>query len=394
MRTLKFISSLLVFCLLSSAAFSQNTKKQEAKKARLEKEIAVLDRQLKENKEKSSNALTQLKLLQNKIVIRKELLDQSNRQIASYDRQIKDTQGQIAHLEQRLDTLSAHYSRLVSAVYKNRDAKVWYMYILASDNLSQAYRRYGYFKNMSANLKAQSLKIRQTQQELEDHKTMLKSLRNDADILRAQQRQEVKALATEEGNAQVVIANLKKDQQRYEQQLAQKRKQVEDLKREIERIIREAMKSKSGSGKSNKPIDYTLAAEFSKNKGKLPWPADGPVTDPFGQRYHPVFTTVKMPFNNGIGISLKADTKVCAVFDGVVKQILVMPGYNKCVLVQHGNYFSFYCKLKNCSVKAGDKVKTGQTIGVVDTINGETELHFQIWQDQTPQNPTKWLRPR
>ena len=60
--------------------------------------------------------------------------------------------------------------------------------------------------------------------------------------------------------------------------------------------------------------------------------------------------------------------------------------------MQHGNYFSFYCKLKTTSVKAGDRVRTGQTIGEVDTINGQTQLHFQIWKDQTPQNPETWLR--
>ncbi|MBO8474057.1 MAG: M23 family metallopeptidase, partial [Bacteroidetes bacterium] len=42
--------------------------------------------------------------------------------------------------------------------------------------------------------------------------------------------------------------------------------------------------------------------------------------------------------------------------------------------------------------RVGDKIKTGQTIGEVDTINGETQLHFQIWKNQTPQDPEKWLR--
>ena len=56
--------------------------------------------------------------------------------------------------------------------------------------------------------------------------------------------------------------------------------------------------------------------------------------------------------------------------------------------------FSFYCKLKTSAVKPGDKVKTGQVLGVVDTINGETQLHFQIWQKQKPQNPEVWLRKR
>ena len=148
------------------------------------------------------------------------------------------------------------------------------------------------------------------------------------------------------------------------------------------------------SGKSDQKIDYKLAEEFSKNKGRLPWPVSGVVVDRFGQHYHPVFTHVKLPFNNGVTITVAKGAEVDVVFDGVVKQIVVMPGYNQCVLVQHGNYFTFYCKLKSTAVKPGDKVSTGQKIGTVDTINGETQLHFQVWQGNKPQNPESWLRPR
>ena len=164
---------------------------------------------------------------------------------------------------------------------------------------------------------------------------------------------------------------------------------MEALDREIARIVKEAMKT-SPSGKTE--VDQALAAEFSKNRGLLPWPADGPVVEPFGERFHPVYKNVKLPKNNGIGIALKSGTPVRCVFDGVVKQVLVIPGYNQCVLVQHGNYFKLYCKLRNVSVKSGQKVKTGQQLGVVDTINKETQLHFQVWKDTTPQNPESWLK--
>ena len=116
------------------------------------------------------------------------------------------------------------------------------------------------------------------------------------------------------------------------------------------------------------------------------------MVDKFGQKYHPVYKNLKLPPNNGIDIALSKDAKVRAVFDGVVKQIVVMPGYNKCILVQHGNYFTFYCKLATTSVKAGDKVKTGDLLGTVDVINDQILLHFQVWQGNKPQNPESWLR--
>ena len=67
-----------------------------------------------------------------------------------------------------------------------------------------------------------------------------------------------------------------------------------------------------------------------------------------------------------------------AVFNGVVKQIVVVPGYNQCVLVQHGEYFTFYCKLGSVAVKAGDKVKTGQVLGHVAIGLDDIQVHFQL----------------
>jgi len=44
------------------------------------------------------------------------------------------------------------------------------------------------------------------------------------------------------------------------------------------------------------------------------------------------------------------------------------------------------------AVKSGDKIKTGQVIGTVDTIGGEDLFHFELWHGTTPQNPESWLR--
>ena len=105
-----------------------------------------------------------------------------------------------------------------------------------------------------------------------------------------------------------------------------------------------------------------------------------------------MFKNLELPPNNGIDVAVGKGAEVKSVFKGVVKQVFVMPGYNQCVLIRHGNYFTFYCKLKTVNVKAGDKVDTGDVIGKVDTINGDTQLHFEVWQNTKPQNPETWLR--
>ena len=395
---------LLAMTVGSLPASSQNTKKQEAKREKLQREIAILDGQIKANATKSANALNQLALIRKKVESRKELVAESDREISEFAATIQAKERQIATAQARLDTLSDYYDRLVRGAYKNRNAKVWYMYIIASDNLGQAFRRYGYLRDLSKQMSIQAGKIRAAQDTLRRQTEELAVMKKQAETLKGQRVAEMSKLQSEESASQNLVNQLKKDKKKYQQDLAKKQKEVEALNREIERLVRKEMEARkkseakssgksSTSSASSKPVDYTLAKQFEANKGKLPWPAEGPVVDHFGQHNHPVYTNLKLPFNNGVTIALQKGTAVKAVFDGEVRQIVVMPGYNKCVLVQHGNYFSFYCKLGSVNVKSGDKVKTGQKIGTVDTIGDETQLHFQIWSGRTPQNPEAWLRP-
>ena len=43
-------------------------------------------------------------------------------------------------------------------------------------------------------------------------------------------------------------------------------------------------------------------------------------------------------------------------------------------------------------VKEGDKVKTSDILGTIDTINGQTQLHFELWKGSKPQDPEQWLK--
>ena len=372
---------------------AQITKDQEDKKAKLEREIAIIDRQLIDNIAKSKSKLTQLSLIQSKLNYRRRLIKENDRQIQGYADKIYLTQKQINKLNARKDTLSRNYSELIRCAYKNRNTRIWYMYIIASENLAQAFRRFSYFNELADQMSLQAEKIAETTSELELEKSKLGKLKIASEKLKQDRSRELESLSSEESQTASVIAALNNNKIKYQRELSAKRRQVEALEREIKRLLTEALSEKPST--PNKPkvvVDYKLAGEFESNKGRLPWPARGPIVEKFGTNFHPVFKSLKLPFNNGISIATSPSSDVIAVFDGLVKQIVVMPGYNQCVLVQHGNYFSFYCKLKTTSVKVGQKIKIGQVLGQVDEINGETQLYFQIWENQKPQNPEAWLK--
>ncbi len=396
-RILYIVAVLLLF---GAAAWAQDTRRQESRKAALQKEIAEINRRLKENTQSSSRALTDLALVRRKITARQELIAESDREIRAFEDSVLVRQREIDRLQARHDTLSLYYNRLVRSAYKNRDSRLWYMYILASENLGQAARRFGYLRGFSREMASQAEKIRQTQAELEVEKERLAALKADAEALRRQRQSDVETLRSEESESATLVARLEKDRKQYQKELARKNREVEALNREIAAIIRKAT-SKSSSGKktpskggktTSTTVDAALSSSFASNKGRLPWPADGTVVDSYGQHYHPVYKNVKLPFNNGVTLAVARGTQAKAVFDGTVSQIVVIPGYNQCVLIQHGSYFTFYCKLKSVAVKAGDKVKTGTVLGTVDTISGEDQLHFQLWKERTPQDPEKWLK--
>lgn len=396
------ISIAALITVSASPMCAQSLKERQARKSRLEKEIAILDRQIKENASKNASAMSRLSLIENKVATRQELVNESDAEISDIDARISSRQHAIDSLSARLDTMTVYYDRLVMNAYKNRDARVWYMYILASDNLAQGMRRFAYLRNLSSQLNAQAAVIKSSRDEIVAQKAELDSLRNGAQELRSKRVKDLETLKSEEQDVRNLSARLKKEKSKYQKDLAAKKQQSDALEREIRKMIASAKggdsfrkSSKSGTSKPKAPVDYKLSTEFASNKGKLPWPAKGPLTGRFGKQYHSVYKSLQLPQNNGVSIAVSPDSEVKAVFNGTVVQISVLPGYHQCILIQHGGYFTLYSKMKNVYVKAGDKVKTEQALGTVDTIDGETVFHFEIWDDNTvPQNPESWLRPR
>ena len=396
MKKIYILAVALVVSVISASA--QDVSRQESRKAKLEREIELLDQQIAQNASRSTALLSSLDLLRKNIENRKALVRESDKEIRRYADSVYLKQLAINRLKARVDTLTSHYSRLVKSAYKNRDSRVWYMYILASDNLGQAYRRFGYFRNLSTRMKEEAVRIRQMQEELEVERARLAQLKKNAEKVKAERVKELEKLRKDETAAANMVAQLKKDRKKYEKELKAKKKEVEALNKEIQRIIAEATKPKTSSGggsasQKDDPAAIALSAEFSANKGKLPWPVNGSVVAKFGKQYHPVFKNLELPANNGLDITAPKGSQIKAVFNGTVKQVFVMPGYNQCVLVQHGkNYFTFYCKLGSVNVKAGDKVTTGQVLGTMETQSGNNQIHFELWKDSKPQNPENWLR--
>ena len=109
-------------------------------------------------------------------------------------------------------------------------------------------------------------------------------------------------------------------------------------------------------------------------------------------------TTRDWRVHNGIDIAAQAGTPVCAAAEGNVYAVYEDETLGTTVVLHHdGGYTTSYSSLsEEVSVKAGDKVTAGQTIGMVgntallENAIGD-HLHFSVSCGNTPVDPEAFL---
>ena len=184
MRRMRILTALAVLLLSGTGLQAQDTAKQESRRNALRKEIAQLEMQIKENASKSKNAMTELKLVRKQVATRRELVAESEREIRALTDTIAARQAAADRLRERLRTMEEHYRRLVRNAYKNRDARVWYSYILSSKNLGQASRRFAYLRKLSGTMNNQARKLIEMRHTLEEDLARLTALKKEAEAVK------------------------------------------------------------------------------------------------------------------------------------------------------------------------------------------------------------------
>ena len=386
---------IVAFCCFSVCGFSQNAKDLDKRKADTEKEIANLDKKLSEKTKEKQTKTDTIKLLNRRIDQRKKLIKDTDIQISITEKEINKLTGKINEIRSKLTKMKDAYSELVVNVYINRKKATWLMYVFASEDISQAYRRLKYLQSYRDVVLVQAKKIEETTQNLGKEIILLGDKKQDLDEYKSERKKEIELLAKDETAAKRMLEGLKKEEDKIKKELQAKQQTLEKLNKEIaKRVEKEVEKSKS-TGYAKTPENIKLSNNFSANRGHLPWPVkQGNIVGFFGNHSHPVHKHIQQS-NTGIDIETPAGENVLAAFDGTVSNVFVVTGMNFCIMLKHGDYFTLYCRLGSVSVKAGDNVKTGTVLGkLVATGQNDSQLHFELWKEKTNLNPQLWLAKR
>lgn len=111
----------------------------------------------------------------------------------------------------------------------------------------------------------------------------------------------------------------------------------------------------------------------------------------YGMRIDPIYKTLK--FHSGMDFSANVGTPVYVTGNGKVVQAGWDGLYGKCIVIDHGfGYTTRYAHLNKISVKVGQQVKRGETIGEVGSTGKSTgpHLHYEVHVKGQVVNPVNY----
>jgi septal ring factor EnvC (AmiA/AmiB activator) len=204
-----FMIAIFLLGIATISMYAQSDKnKMQSRKAKLEKEIIEMNRELEQTKLNKSANLNQLVLINKKINKREELINEIEQEVGSIDSQVKNLNDTIYRITMNLSSLKEEYARIIYSTYRNRSAYNRLMFIFSSHNFNQAYKRLKYLQQYTEYRKSQVKSINETKQMLAAKKLEFEKRKSSKLSLKHAQEQERNVLANEKSQKDEKIKSL------------------------------------------------------------------------------------------------------------------------------------------------------------------------------------------
>lgn len=385
---------LFTFGHLANAQKSREELEKE-KKENLEK-ISQAEKILNQTTSKKKATIGQLNALNYKIEAQQSLTNSISNELNLLNQQLNEIGSIINSMESDLDKMKAEYSSMLYATQKSNQSLSKLAYIFASASFYEMFMRLKYMEYYGKVRRQQASQIEMIKNLLIGQKESIEEVRLEKSTLLQEQifrNRELNKLKQQQSS---LVAELNKREKQVKNEIEERKKAVDNLEKIIAELIKkEIEKSSKGASATNfalTPEAKELSDSFEGNRNKLFWPVNaGFISQKFGTHPHPVYKNI-VTKNDGVDIQTNENQEVRAVFDGEVKSVAFIPGYNNAVMIQHGEYFTVYARLKEVNVKKGQKIIAKQSIGVVYTdSDGTSEVQFQVWKNVKKLDPEQWL---
>jgi septal ring factor EnvC (AmiA/AmiB activator) len=382
----KFRYSVLVLCslLLVSLLHAPVPERAEGgvqkKHNKIQKDIKSKEARLKRVKKLERTTLDDIHRADMALAAVEKELYKFRAALRRTGRKIEALKEDIAALDAKIALRREFMKRRLRAMHRYDRYGDALLMLGGAEDLPQLLRRWRYLKSLT-------LYEREIVAGYDKDLSALRKKRSDLDGLENRltgEEAEVlgreRALARKRGEKKRLLASVRGEKAAYEKLLRELRKAYARM----EKLIRQ----------SEKKQDYT-GSGFRKYKGRLSWPAQGPVAVPYGPQKERKFNTPV--FHNGIYIDAYEEASARAVYSGKVVFADWFKGYGKLVILNHGSgYHSLYGNLSEIFLKTGDIIEGDVEIGRVgaSALIDRPSLYFEIRYKGKPLNPSQWLKRR
>lgn len=417
----------LLFTIITAFLFlgagAQGKDQLEKQRQQLKREIEETEKILNETKKSTKENLGQLTLLNKRLDLQGNVIENIAGQLKFIDNDIYKSQKEVNKLAKVLDTLKQEYAKSMVYAYKNRNSYEFLNFIFSSSSFNDAVKRITYLKSYRTYREQQGENIGRTQDLLKQRINELSGNKQKKNLVLQEKSKEMNVLEKQQDEKEKIVTKLKGRQKELSAQISNKRKQDTKLrgmiaamiKREIDLANEKARLKAIADAKNNpKPnntvavtrptvskapkkesilvsseADRVLDANFERNRGSLPWPADGFILSPYGRNVLPGGAEYNNP---GVSIGTAIGAGVKAIFDGEVTLVNNMDD-KQVVFIKHGKYFTVYSNLAGANVQRGQSVKTGQLVGRAGlNDDGQGQVDLIIMKESTNVNPVQYLR--
>lgn len=388
----KFNYFLIILLLYSFNQYSQQSRSSLEK----ERDVNLVKIQeaetiLKETEKSKNITVGKLNVINKQIRNRQSLISNLRSDIKVQSDEIILIRNLIISLKRDLRILNNEYSDMIYSSYKSRSSLDKLTYIFSSKDYNQMFRRFNYIFQYSKFRKNQIIEINKVYEELEYQKNNLSDINKKQKKLLDDELSENNKLQKLKGRQRKIISDLNKKQRNLRKEIAERKVALENLDKLIRDIIRREKEALLKNGDDDINL-LEITEGFEANIGKFEWPVkSGFISNKFGEHPHPIIKNIKVK-NDGIDIQTSKSSQVHAIYDGKVSTVAFIPGMNNVVIINHGEYYTLYAKLKNLKVQKGDIISEKQVIADLVTNNdGITQLQFQIWKNNIKLNPENWI---
>ena len=375
MKKSKWIAVIVCIALAMSsiASFAASVGDYKKKLDDVKKDKSKAQQELQKNKQEQKSVADKIEALESEI-------RDKEKEINALFSKITETKGDISVKKEEIEKLKVLIEKQKKLLEKRlrvmyKTSNIEYMEILLSSediselmtNLEMIKNIVVYDKELIGDLKSDREKVEKVKADLEDKEMQLVTMQQRAEAQRTQ-------LAVSKGQQEV-----------YRKELASNAKELEI---QIDRFNKDARKLES-------EIASLQSKGTSYGGGVMEWPVPAyhKVTSPYGNRYHPVLK--KNKFHSGVDLRARMGTPIVAANDGTVLRAGYNSGYGNRIYIDHGGgIVTVYAHNSKLLVKAGDKVKRGQTIAKAGSTGRSTgpHLHFEVRKNGKTTNPMNWIK--